>query len=70
MFVLLLDGRPHARALARWIGTSAGLILTGLSVAGLVGVVDLATIQHGHVPILKALYASSDAVGYLTLLSI
>ena len=70
VLVLLMDWRPKIRVFARWVAAWVGFILTVLSVAGLVGVVDLATTQHGHAPILKPLDASSEAVGYLILISI
>lgn len=70
VLVLLMDRRARVRIIARWIGAWAGFVLLGLSLAGVVGVVDLATTQHGHGVILKPLDASSEAVGYLVLGSI
>lgn len=70
VLVLLMDWRARVRTIARWVGAWAGFVLLGLSLAGVIGVVDLATTQRTHAPILKPLDASSEAVGYLVLVSI
>ena len=70
VLVLMMDGRRQLRALACPLAAATGLILIGLSIVGLVGVVELAIPEHGHSPILKASDAASDAVGYVTFLAL
>lgn len=70
VLVLLMDWRARVRMIAKWVGAWAGFVLLGLSLAGVIGVADLATTQRAHAPILKPLDASSEAVGYLVLVSI
>ncbi|HEX6394504.1 MAG TPA: hypothetical protein VFZ97_13790 [Acidimicrobiales bacterium] len=70
VLVLMMDGGRRLRALACVLGAATGLILIGLSIVGLVGVVELATPEHGHSAILKASDAASQAVGYVTILAL
>lgn len=70
VLVLMADRRRLLRALACALGAATGLVLIGLSIVGLVGVVELAIAKHGHSPILKASDAASYAVGYVTFLAL
>ena len=70
VLLVLRYGRERTQALGRVFALGMGLLLLGLTVAGLVGTVLSAQAHHSRPAILKALDASSYAVGYLTTLAV
>ena len=70
VLLVLRYGRERTQALGRVFALGMGLLLLGLTVAGLVGTILLAQPHHSRPAILKALDASSYAVGYLTTLAV
>jgi hypothetical protein len=70
LLLVMVNGGGRFLTLVRAVAAATGLILAGLTVVGFLGVVELATAEHGHSPFLKASDAASQAVGYVTNLAV